>query len=104
MPIAKEVDTFFAERPASRSADPVKWSQTNHECFPGLAKLALSLLCVPATSVPTERVLSAAGRIVTKHRAGLSEENVDALIILQQNRFCGCKVALDEVLEDELPA
>ena len=104
MPIAKEVDTFFAERPAPPSADPVKWWQANHDHFPGLAKLALSLLCVPATSVPAKKVFSASDHIVSKRCAGLSDENVDALIFLHQDRFCSCKMALDEVLEDELPA
>ena len=51
-----------------------------------MSELAKQLLCIPATSVPSERVFSAAGYIVSKLRSALSPENVDALLFLRQNK------------------
>ena len=53
--------------------------------YPFLSILARKFLCIPATSVPLERIFSAAGHIVSKLRASLSPENVDALLFLRQN-------------------
>lgn len=44
-----------------------------------LANIAQSLLNVPATSSPSERVFSAVGLIVTKLHSSLEPSNVDAL-------------------------
>ena len=94
MALEKEVDTYFSENPAPPSTDPLRWWEVNASRFPHLAKLARGVLCVPATSVPAERVFSAAGHIVSKRRAGLSEENIDALIFLKANGMqCGVKQA-----------
>lgn len=40
---------------------------------------------IPATSVPSERVLSAAGHIVNQKRACLLPENVRMLVFLAEN-------------------
>ena len=115
--LQNEVASFFSEVAAPSSTQPLKWWCANSDRFPHLSKLAKSVLCIPATSVPSERVFSAAGHIVSKLRAALSPENVDALIFLQQNgalrRNVSASVALslphspvppqlDEVLDEEL--
>ena len=115
----KEVSTFFNENAAPSSTDPLRWWQTHESRFSLLSNVAKQVLCVPATSVPSERVFSAAGHIVSKLRAALSPGNIDALIFLQQNRLlrsthgpeagsfaCHPKplVALDEILDEEVEA
>ena len=50
-----------------------------------MSKLARTYLAVPAASTPSKRLFSAAGNIVTKKRATLSPENVNALISLNKN-------------------
>ncbi len=52
--------------------------------FSRLSRLALALLCVPASSTTSERVFSDAGRILEARRQQLSRESVDSLIFLRK--------------------
>jgi len=47
--------------------------------------MAKKYLCIPATSVPAERVFSTAGDVVTAQRSQLKSEHVDRLIFLKKN-------------------
>jgi len=47
--------------------------------------MALKYACIPATSVPSERIFSKAGQIVSQRRNRLSPKNVDVLIFLNKN-------------------
>ncbi|WAR31598.1 ZBED1-like protein [Mya arenaria] len=64
----------------------LQWWKENEFQFPRLAKIAKSVLAVPASSVPSERVFSLAGNIVSKKRARMKPELVDMLIFLKMNR------------------
>ncbi|XP_051806127.1 E3 SUMO-protein ligase ZBED1-like [Acanthochromis polyacanthus] len=66
-------------------ADPLAWWKDNEHKYPHIAKLAQCYLTVQGTSVPSERVFSTAGDIVTASRSRLLAENVDKLIFLQKN-------------------
>ena len=68
------------------SAAPLLWWKLNCHKYLLIAKAAWIILCVPATSKPSERVFSTAGYIVTTQRASLSPDNVDALIFLKKNK------------------
>ncbi|KAM3838253.1 E3 SUMO-protein ligase ZBED1-like [Diretmus argenteus] len=83
--VQKEVLMYFGERPLSKKENPLSWWKTNAARYPTLAKLAKSLLCIPATSTPSERLFSAAGNIASKRRASLSSEHVDMLTFLHCN-------------------
>ncbi|QQP50735.1 zinc finger BED domain-containing protein 1 [Caligus rogercresseyi] len=50
-----------------------------------LATLAKRYLCVPGTSVPSERIFSAANLTVNRLRTRLTPEHVDMLIFLNKN-------------------
>lgn len=99
-------ERFMAQEPRTRSADevaeeemnlykladciptdgnPLRWWKKHHSSYPHLAILAQRYLAVPGTSVPSERVFSTAGDIVTASRSILSAENVDILIFLKKN-------------------
>ena len=62
----------------------VHWWKAHHKTYPLLAKLAKVYLGIPATSVPSERVFSAAEDIVTAQRSALNAENVDKLIFFRK--------------------
>ncbi|XP_041449950.1 zinc finger BED domain-containing protein 4-like [Drosophila obscura] len=60
---------------AAQEMDPLLWIMVNQTDFPLLKRLFLKYLCIPATSVESERVFSKAGQIVSERRTGLKEEN-----------------------------
>ena len=65
--------------------DVLDFWRKNEARFPLLALLAKKYLCIPASSVPSERIFSLAGYLVNKRRACLSAQNVDMLLFLNQN-------------------
>lgn len=82
----QEVFMYFGEHPLPKKENPLTWWEKNAARYPTLAELARSLLCIPATSTPSERLFSAAGNIVSEKRASLSPEHVDMLTFLHCNK------------------
>lgn len=58
---------------------PLKWWKENEKQYPK------AFLSIPASSVPSERVFSTAGDIVSAQRSQLLPENVDVLVFLKKN-------------------
>ena len=50
-----------------------------------LADLAVSILCTPASSTPSERGFSTMGRIITKLRNRIHPDTAGTLIFLKEN-------------------
>ena len=73
-----------SDRVSSKS-DPLVWWKMQRFVFPTLSNLAAKFLATFATSVPSERVFSAAGYTVNKQRSSLASENVDKLTFLNKN-------------------
>ena len=80
-----EVESYLRESSAALELDPLDWWKVNGLRFPRLAILARRYLCVPGTSVPSERVFSAANLTVNRLRTRLTPEHVDMLIFLNKN-------------------
>ena len=80
-----EVSQYKKEPSINATENPLTWWRQNSERYPSLAILAKKYLCIPATSVPSERVFSTAGDIVTAQRSQLKSEHVDRLIFLKKN-------------------
>lgn len=64
--------------------DPIKFWKNHNIILDPLTEVALKYACIPATSVPSERIFSKAG-IVSLRRNRLSSKNVDMLIFLNKN-------------------
>jgi hypothetical protein len=83
--VEDEVHRYTHLEPIPLMSDPLLWWKS-HECIlPLLAKKARQLLCVPATSVPSERVFSTAGDILCAQRSTLKSKHIDYLIFLNKN-------------------
>lgn len=80
-----ELERYWLEASIPPNEDPLQWCCAKRRQFPKLYRLASRYLCAPATSVPAERVFSAAGLIVNRLRSRLSPEHVDMLISLNKN-------------------
>jgi hypothetical protein len=55
------------------------------ELYPLIYEVAKKYLIVPGTSVPSERVFSAAGNIISKKRSLLADDTASNLIFLREN-------------------
>ena len=83
--VESEVSQFKREPPINANESPLMWWKTHSDKYPTLALVAKKYLCIPATSVPSERVFSNAGDIVTAQRSCLKPKHVDMLIFLKKN-------------------
>ena len=83
----KEVHQYLSlDASASNNpVDPMKWWKTYCVQLPFLSLLARKYLCIPATSVPSERAFSVSGNIITSKRSCLHPENAEMLSFLAHN-------------------
>lgn len=83
----EEIRTWLEEGLQPRDTDPVAWwSELANKCrLPMLYKLAMKYLPAQGTSVPSERVFSSAGRVLSDLRSRLTCENAEMLIFLHHN-------------------
>jgi hypothetical protein len=80
-----DVKAYLKEMAIGRNGCPLTWWRQNKSRFPCLAKLAQSLLAIPATSVNSERLNSTSGNIVSIKRCSLLSEHVAELTFLHKN-------------------
>lgn len=80
-----EVDKFLAEPLLKRTLNPLEWWNQRRGVYPRLYKLVLKRLCIPATSVPCERIFSKAGNTLTEKRNRLTSKNLSMIMFLNHN-------------------
>jgi len=89
--VAVELATFDVEPsvPLMHSVDdvpvftnPLDWWKTRKHKYPILSRVATALLCITATSAPSERLFSSAGLTIANRRARMHGDNAAALIFL----------------------
>lgn len=81
----QEVDHYIKLATPSLDTCPLQWWQTNSLNLPTLSKFARKLLSIQATSVPSERLFSDAGELVSSRRSRLSAINIDMLLFVHNN-------------------
>ncbi|CAH1114768.1 unnamed protein product [Psylliodes chrysocephalus] len=80
-----EVREYLEKPPISRSENPIEYWK-NYQCN-YLKQIAFKYLAVPATSVPSERVFSKAGLVMTDRRNRIKPKNLDCLIFMKSNMW-----------------
>jgi len=83
--VANEVSQYLHSTPMDPELTLLLWWKKNQQFFPHLSILARKYLAIPASSVPSERVFSLAGNLVSKKRARTSPSNVDMFIFYRKN-------------------
>lgn len=81
-----ELVRYEAEETLDLDNNPLKWWMEREKLFPILSDLACKLFSLPATSVPSERIFSCAGNVITEKRSRLLAHNVDRLVFLYENQ------------------
>ena len=88
-----EIASFYAEGPLTMQRkmggrkvynNPLDWWRLNDKKYPILAQVAKTLLCIPATSAPSERLFSTAGLTIANNRARMTGDHAAQLIFLHE--------------------
>ena len=64
----------------------LQWWKDRVNLYPYLITTIKHVLCIPATSVASERAFSTAGYVVNKYRTRLTPNNVNTLLFLNKNK------------------
>lgn len=80
-----EMRRYLEEPHIHREDDPLAWWKEHATLFPKLQSLAKRFLCIPASSVPSERLFSKAGELISHRRSSLKEKNVNMILFLNKN-------------------
>uniref|UniRef100_A0A1X7VSP8 HAT C-terminal dimerisation domain-containing protein n=1 Tax=Amphimedon queenslandica TaxID=400682 RepID=A0A1X7VSP8_AMPQE len=79
-----EVQQFLRMPILCRKADPLQWWKRNEKAFANISKLATKYLSILATSVPSERLFTKAGELISAKRSRLKPKNVDMFLFLNK--------------------
>jgi hypothetical protein len=75
----------FPDKAAAKNFNLLVYWKGNQAQFPILSRMARDIFAIQSTSVPSERVFSSAGRLVTKKRASIVGGNVEKTQFLKYN-------------------
>ena len=71
-----EIKSYLEEPIIHRTAGPLSWWESKASIYPRLANVMLRKLCIVATSVPSERIFSKTGQIITERRNRIGSSSV----------------------------
>ncbi len=81
-----DIKNYFGLPLEPRNSNPFTWwTKEGKQRFPQMYHLAVKYLAIPATSVPSERVFSAAGEVISKKRNRIGDNSARMLIVLHGN-------------------
>lgn len=67
--------------------DPIEYWSSQSQFPSAFADFAKKILCIPATSVPSERIFSKTGQVISERRSNLKPKYVNILIFVGQNKW-----------------
>ncbi|XP_062910662.1 E3 SUMO-protein ligase ZBED1-like [Mobula hypostoma] len=94
--VMEEVRNYKSQKLLELAEDPLAWWCDRVALFPTLIKLVRKYWCIPATSVPSERLFTAAGNLVDTKRNQLAPAEVDRLLFLYENTRVDREVIADD--------
>uniref|UniRef100_A0A9J7YQM9 HAT C-terminal dimerisation domain-containing protein n=1 Tax=Cyprinus carpio carpio TaxID=630221 RepID=A0A9J7YQM9_CYPCA len=80
-----EMRAYLAEPLLPRTSDPLAWWRRCSPVYKTLSEVTKTRLCIVATSVPSERIFSKTGQIISERRNRLSPSKVRELVFLNAN-------------------
>ena len=83
--LKKEIDEYKRIPTIDGDNDPLLWWKYLSKKFQLLSQLARNYLAISASSLPSERLFSKAGQIISSQRAQLKPEQANMLIFLGEN-------------------
>ncbi|KAL7287029.1 hypothetical protein TKK_0018774 [Trichogramma kaykai] len=91
----KELNNYLESPRPEPDTNILIWWKTYANVYPIIARIARDVLCIPATSVPVERLFSEASLVLTKNRCSLNSQDLRELICInrwmhsdQRNKIC----------------
>ncbi len=79
-----ELEQYFKLPVLRRKEDPLLWWKQNSHVFPFIQNVARVYLSTVATSVPSERLFSKAGELISTKRNRIKPKNVDMMLFLNK--------------------
>jgi hypothetical protein len=86
--VLPEIDQYLKAPLLARSENPLQWWKENKNNYHNIFKVVCKYLCTVATSVPSERLFSKAGELISQKRSRLKAENVDMILFLNSSELC----------------
>jgi hypothetical protein len=83
--IETEYAIYSSEPTIGKDCNIFNWWRENLSRFPNLSLKSKMFLCVPPSSVASERVFSTAGNVIEEHRTRLLPEKAERLVFLKTN-------------------
>ncbi|KAH9641461.1 hypothetical protein HF086_006077 [Spodoptera exigua] len=104
--VENECWTYFAtaspEHLQPYGGDVLQYWRDKKTCMPSLYALARSILNIPATSTPSERVFSTAGLVITAKRSRLNPIRVNRIVFIHDNYLKESKYSTVTALQSQL--
>ena len=79
-----EIQQYIKTPLLSRKEDPLLWWKANSHVYPTLTKSARKYLSILATSIPSERLFSAAREVIVVKRNRIKPKNVNMFLFLNK--------------------
>ena len=80
-----ELNAYLAEPCISHNSDPLDYWRCHEEQYPVLNTLARKYLCMQCISVPSERLFSTAGMIISERRSRILPGKAEKILFLNKN-------------------